>query len=140
MHFQLKKLLVPVLSFAAGGIATAMAIDIKTHNDHADRMARIQQVKKAQSPGAEEALRVKRFLVSIDEVSNKFVFAEPFEGNFQKTLTMSDGSKRTVQLTPLIHKNKQLIALADNGKTTYMGMNGTTTNGNLMVQISELSD
>lgn len=140
MRFQFKRFLIPIISFAAGGMATALVIDFTAHADHAERMERIQRVKQAELTGAEDMLRVKRFVVSIDEVSNKFVFAEPFEGNYQKTLTMSDGSERTIRLTPMIHKNEQRIAFEDNGMTTYMGMNGTTTNGKLMVQINELSD
>lgn len=140
MQFRLNSILIPVLAFAAGGFATAAAIDIKNSRDYAEQRERIERVKKAQAAGAEEALRVKRFAVSIDEVSNKFVFAERFEGSFEKTLTMSDGSKRNVRLTPLVHTNEPRIALEDNGKRTYMGLNSTTTNGTLMVQVRELAD
>lgn len=140
MHFQFKKLLIPVLSFAAGAMATALVIDIQTSNRHAAKMARVQRVEQANLLGAEEALRVKRFLVSISEVNNTFVLGDTFEGDYQKTLTMSDGSKRTIHLTPLIHKDAHVVAFQDNGKRTYMGMNSTTTNGRLMVRLHALDD
>jgi hypothetical protein len=140
MRFTSKTFLIPVLSFAAGVMATALAIDVKARSDYAEKRERIERVKKAELLGAEEALRVKRFVVSIDEINNQFVFAERFEGSFEKTLTMSDGSKRTVRLKPLVHKNERVIALEDTGKTTYMGLNGTTTNGQLIVQVRELGD
>lgn len=140
MRFPLKTFLVPIICFAAGAMTTAVAIDIKTRSDYAEQRHRIERVKKAEALGAEEALRVKRFAVSIHEVSKRFVFAEPFEGSFQKTLTMSDGIERSIRLKPLVHRNAPAIALEDNGKTTYMGMNSTTSNGNLMVQVRELAD
>ena len=140
MQFRLKTILVPTLAFAAGAFAAAAAIDIKNGRDYAETRERIERVKQGQAQGLEEALRVKRFAVSIDEISNKFVFAERFEGSFEKTLTMSDGSTRNIRLTPLMHKNEPRIALEDSGKRTYMGLNSTTTNGKLMVQVRELAD
>lgn len=140
MPFRLKTILVPTLAFAAGAFTAAAAIDIANGRDYAETRERIERVKQAQAQGMEESLRVKRFTVSIDEVSNKFVFAERFEGSFEKTLTMSDGSTRNIRLTPLMHKNEPRIALEDSGKRTYMGLNSTTTNGKLMVQVRELAD
>ena len=118
MQFRPKTILIPALAFAAGAFASAAAIDIKNGRDYAEKRERIERMKQVQAQGMEEALRVKRFTVSIDEVSNKFVFAERFEGSFEKSLTMFDGSTRSIRLTPLVHKNAPVIALEDSGKRT----------------------
>jgi len=80
----------------------------------------------------------KSFIVSIDEIRNNFVFADKFNGRYDRTLTLSDGSARHITLTPMLHDGKQVVALDDNGKRTYMGWNGTTTNGTLMIQVSDI--
>ena len=80
----------------------------------------------------------KHFVVSIDEIRKNFVFADEFHGRYDKTLTLSDGSARHITLTPMLHDGKQVVALDDNGNRTYMGWNGTTTNGTLMVQVSDI--
>jgi ATP-dependent Clp protease adapter protein ClpS len=83
-------------------------------------------------------LATKRFLVSIDEIQQNFAFGEPFAGRYTKTVTLSDGSTRTLELTPMIHNGRPVVELKDTGFRSYMGLNGTTTNGNLMVQIRDL--
>lgn len=80
----------------------------------------------------------KHFLVSIDEVRQNFVFGEDFTGHYTKTVTLSDGSKRRIELTPMVHDGKQVVEFKDTGGLTYMGLNGTTTNGNLMVQLRDV--
>jgi ATP-dependent Clp protease adapter protein ClpS len=80
----------------------------------------------------------KRFIVCIDEVQQNFVFGEQFEGRYTKTLTLSDGSTRTIELTPMIHNGMPVVEFKDTGGLTYMGLNGTTTNGRLMVQLRHL--
>jgi len=80
----------------------------------------------------------KRFIVCIDEIQQNFVFGEQFAGRYAKTVTLSDGSVRTVELTPMIRNGMPWVELNDTGARTYMGLNGTTTNGRLMVQIRDL--
>jgi hypothetical protein len=80
-------------------------------------------------------LSKKRFSVSIDEVKQNFVFAEKFSGSYTKTVTMSDGSKREIQLTPMVRDGMQVVRLKDTGGETYVSFSGTTTNGNLMIQL-----
>lgn len=80
----------------------------------------------------------KRFVVSIDEIRKNFVFADEFRGRYDRTLTLSDGSARHITLTPMLHDGKQVVALDDNGERMFMGWNGTTTNGTLMIQISDI--
>ncbi len=83
-------------------------------------------------------LAKKRFIVSIDEIQQNFVFGEQFADSYTKTVTLSDGSVRTIQLTPMIRHGRPVVELKDTGGRTYMLPNGTTTNGKLMVHIRDL--
>lgn len=83
-------------------------------------------------------LSAKHFLVSIDEVRQNFVFGDQFAGHYTKTVTLSDGSTRNIELTPMVHDGKQVVEFKDCGHRSYMGLNGTTTNGSLMVQLIEM--
>ena len=79
----------------------------------------------------------KRFMVCIDEVQQNFVFGEQFKGRYTKTLTLSDGSTRTIELTAMMRNGMPVVEFKDTGGVTYMGVNGTTTNGRLMVQVRD---
>ena len=85
-------------------------------------------------------LSSREFLVSIDEVKQNIVFGEQFSGAYKRTVKMSDGSERTIELTPMIHDGKQVVEFKDTGGRTYMGLNGTSTNGALMVQIRDMDE
>ena len=80
----------------------------------------------------------KRFLVSVHEIQQKFVFGEEFSGSYTNTFELSDGSVRTIELTPMLHDGRQVVEFKDTGGRTYMGFNGTTTNGKLMVQLRDI--
>lgn len=80
----------------------------------------------------------QRFMVCIDEIQQNFVFGAEFSGQYCKTITLSDGTCRTVELTPMIRDGQPVVQFKDTGGCTYMGLNGTTTNGRLMVQIRDL--
>jgi ATP-dependent Clp protease adapter protein ClpS len=81
----------------------------------------------------------RKFYVSLDEITQNFAFAERFSGSYTKTVTLSNGSTRTVKLTPMVHDEVgDVVELNDSGHISYMGLNGTTTNGNLMVQLREI--
>jgi len=83
-------------------------------------------------------LEQKRFKVSIDEIQQNFVFAEEFSGRYTKTVKLSDGSTREIELVPTVHDGMQLVEFRDTGGHTYMSLNGTTTNGTLMVQLRDV--
>jgi hypothetical protein len=83
-------------------------------------------------------LSQRRFVVCIDEVQQSFVFGDQFNGRYTKTVTLSDGSRRDIVLTPTIRDGRPVMELNDSGGCTYMGLNGTTTNGKLMIQIREV--
>lgn len=58
--------------------------------------------------------------------------------SYVRTVTLSDGSSRTVRLTPTTHEGRELVELDIDGHVTYMGPNGTTTNrSTLMVAVRE---
>lgn len=80
-------------------------------------------------------MRPRVFMVSIDEIAENFVFGERFRGDYTRQVTLSDGSTRTITLTPAIHKDMELVQLNDTGHVSYMGPQGTTTNGRLMIQV-----
>lgn len=86
----------------------------------------------------------KRFLVSICEIKQEIVFAEEFTGSYAKTVTLSDGTARTLELTPMMKDGKLVLELKDTGRSTYMGLlrvqTGAHTNGNLMVRVIDLEE
>ena len=92
----------------------------------------------ASSAATAPDLSQKRFLVSIDEVRQNFVFGEEFSGHYTKTVTLTDGTTRSIELTPMVHDGMQVVEFKDTGGHTYMGLNGTTTNGKLMVQLRDV--
>jgi ATP-dependent Clp protease adapter protein ClpS len=86
----------------------------------------------------------KRFVVSIYEIRHELVFADEFSGQYVKTVTLSDGTTRTVELTPTMRNGSAGFEFNDTGHRTHMGMlsvrNGSHTNGSLMVRILDLDD
>jgi len=82
-------------------------------------------------------LAQRPFFVSIDEIQKNLVFADEFRSRYDKTVRLSDGSSRHVTLTPMLHAGRQVVELDDNGHVTYMGLDGTTTNGKLMIQLRD---
>ena len=80
----------------------------------------------------------KNFMISIDEIKQNLVFAEEFSGGYKREFILSDGSKRTIELTPMVHKGMKVVEFKDTGGLTYMALNGTTTNGKLMVQLRDV--
>jgi hypothetical protein len=83
-------------------------------------------------------LSKKRFIVCIDEIQQNFVFGDQFAGAYAKTVTLSDGTTRTIELTAMIRNGKPVVEFKDTGFVSYMGLDGTTTNGTLMVQIRDV--
>lgn len=83
----------------------------------------------------------KSFDVAVFEVKQKLtpgtLMAKEFSGSYTQTITMSDGKQRQIELTPMMHKGKQVVRLQDSGHTSYMGLNGTTLNGTLLVHIRD---
>ena len=82
-------------------------------------------------------LSKRSFTVFIDEVKQNFVFGDRFTGRYTKTVTLSDGTVREITLTPMVHNGMQVVEFRDTGGLTYMSLDGTTTNGTLMVQLRD---
>jgi hypothetical protein len=87
----------------------------------------------------------KRFIVSIYEIRQELVWAEEFTGQYSRSVTLSDGTTRTVELTPVMRDGRPAVEFLDSGQhRTYMGLlpvhTATHTNGTLMVQIVDLDD
>ena len=121
MHF--KTLLGVLAGFAAGFVASNLPPAIAASNT------------------APQELSSKAFDVAIFEVRQKLTpgkfLGTEFSGNYTQTITMSDGKQRQIELTPMLHKGMQVVRLQDSGHTTYMGLNGTTLNGTLLVQLRD---
>ena len=85
-------------------------------------------------------MKTKEFLICLDEIEQNFVFGDQFADSYTKTVAMSDGSFRTIKLTPMIREGRLVVELNDTGHISYMGPNGTTTNGTLMVQLRDIDE
>jgi len=81
----------------------------------------------------------REFMLSVDEVKQNFVFGERFNGKFEREFTLSDGSKRKIMLTPVLKNGKPYVELNDGGHISYMGLSGTTTNGDLMISLRDMA-
>lgn len=80
----------------------------------------------------------REFLVSINEIRQTFVRDDRFSGRYSRTVILSDGTRRHIELVPMIHDGMQVVEFRDNDGRTYMGVDGTATNGKLMVQLREV--
>jgi ATP-dependent Clp protease adapter protein ClpS len=86
----------------------------------------------------------KRYVVFIYEIRQEIVFAEEFSAQYSKMVTLSDGTVRTVELTPMMRDGDPVIEFKDTGHRTYIGTEsvrtGSHTNENLMVKIIDVED
>ena len=78
------------------------------------------------------------YIVSIDEVKQNFAFGVPMRDTFTKTVKMSDGKERTIELRKVLRNGKTVIEFKDGTGLSYMGIGGTTTNGKLMVSVHKI--
>jgi uncharacterized protein (DUF4415 family) len=90
--------------------------------------------------GSQPGINAREFVVSIDEIRQNIVFGERFTGSYVRSVTLSDGSQRTIKLTPMVKDCREVVELDDSGHISYMGLHSTTTNGNLMVRIDAFPD
>ena len=82
----------------------------------------------------------KILAVSLAEVKQSFVFAEEFAGSYKTTLKLSDGSTRTIELTPTIHNGMDLVQINDSGRVTYTALNGMQLNGSLLINLRDVAE
>jgi hypothetical protein len=89
------------------------------------------------SPEASPDLSKRKFNVFIDEVKQNFVFGDRFEKTYSRTVTLSNGKKRDIKLTPMVHEGMQVVKLDDSGFVSYMSLSGRSTNGDLMIEVQD---
>ncbi|AIF47806.1 hypothetical protein [Dyella japonica] len=84
------------------------------------------------------------YTVSIDEVRQNFVWSETIEGAYKRVVTTSDGTVHEITLRPVNKDGRELVELTDQSRDglqhSYMGPNGTTTDGSLMVNVKDLAE
>jgi hypothetical protein len=84
------------------------------------------------------------YSVSLDEVKQNLVFAEPFSDIYTNTVRMADGSRRKITLHAVSKNGVPLVELLDQSvdgtRHSFMGRNGTTTDGRLMVSIKDMAE
>ena len=83
-------------------------------------------------------MKPRRYFVCLDEIRQNFVFGERFRDSYIRTVTLSDGSTRTIKLTPTVRDGQEYVELNDSGHISYMGLGGTTTKGPMMVHVWSL--
>ena len=93
---------------------------------------------RATQDDAATDLGKRRFYVTLDEVKQQFTFFKEFSGRYQETVKMSDGTTRSITLTPTVHNGMQGIEINDNGGITYTALNGRVTNGNLLIEVRDI--
>jgi ATP-dependent Clp protease adapter protein ClpS len=85
-----------------------------------------------------------RFVVFIYELRETLAFAEEFTGQYTKSVTLSDGTTRNVELTPMMRNGMPVVELKGTGGSNWIGMmrvlTATQTHGKLMVQVLGLDD
>lgn len=90
-----------------------------------------------------DELAKKVFQVELYEVKQKLTpgdfLTEEFSRSYTRTVTMSDGTKRTIELTPMVHRGMQVVRLSDNGGVTYSSLNGSTLDGKLLIRLTDLA-
>lgn len=121
---QLKVLLGVAAGFVAGVVASNFP-------------SAVASTKAASS----DVLAKKVFQVELYEVKQKLTpgdfLADEFSRSYTRTVTMSDGTKRTIELTPMVHQGKQVVRLSDNGGVTYSSLNGSTLDGKLLIHLTD---
>ena len=83
----------------------------------------------------------KQFVVFIDEIQQNLADGDQFSDGYTKTVTLSDGSVRTVELTPMMRHGKWVVELKDTGGRSYIGLDHAVSimiNGKLQVKVFDL--
>ncbi len=62
-----------------------------------------------------------RFAVFINEIQQNFVFGDGFADRYTKTVTLLDGTTRTVELTPMMRNGELVVELKDAGHIATCG-------------------
>lgn len=113
-----KTVVIAVVAFA-GGLAVANLPDA------------------AATASPRQDLSTRRFTVVVDEVRKTLVAGDEFSGTYSRTVRLADGTRRLIDLTPVMRDGTQVIRVTDSGRVAYMPINGTLSNGRLVVQVQD---
>jgi hypothetical protein len=84
------------------------------------------------------------YFVSLDEIRSNLLSGKTFSSEFTSKVTLSDGSVREVTLRPVQRNGENLVELVDKSASgtfhSYMGPNGTTTDGSLMINVKDVAE
>lgn len=84
------------------------------------------------------------YLVSIDEIRSNFVEGQVLSHEFTRKITLSDGASHQITLRPVRRNGEELVELIDTTERgsshSFMGPNGTTTNGPLMINVKDIAE
>ncbi len=81
----------------------------------------------------------RTFLVNFAEVEEILELGERFKGSYERSLTLSDGSERRIRLTPMLRDGELWVELRDGARVTFMGPNGSTYNGDLLINLRDVT-
>jgi hypothetical protein len=83
------------------------------------------------------------YTVSIDEIRSTLDPGEVFSSAITRKVTMSDGSSREITLRPVRLNGEELVELVDKSaggaNHSFMGPNGTTIDGSLMINVKDMA-
>ena len=82
----------------------------------------------------------RTFLVNFAEVVQVLELGERFKGSYERSLTLSDGTERHIRLTPMVRDGELWVELRDGEGRTFMGPNGSTYNGDLLINLRDVTD
>lgn len=89
-------------------------------------------------------LSKKRYSVTVLEIRRRIVQGDEFTGDYNRTVTLSDGTQRPIRLRPVMRDGLPHVEINTGGATTYFGIiplrSGGTTHGSLLVRIDDLDD
>jgi hypothetical protein len=71
----------------------------------------------------------KRFMVSIYEIQQQIVFADEFSDRYAKSVMLSDGTTRTVELKSVMCDGRPAVEFNDTGHRKYMELLPIRNNG-----------
>jgi hypothetical protein len=85
-------------------------------------------------------MKTPEFVVCVDEIRQNLAFGERFTRCYVGLVTLSDGSQRTIKLTPVVKDGREMLELDDSGVISWIGLDGSQTNGKLMVRVNQVPD
>lgn len=85
----------------------------------------------------------RSYMVFVDEIRSHLVPAQTFSGEFNRKVTLTDGSEREITLRPVKKNGQELVELTDKSvhgvHHSYMGPFATAVDGNLMINVKDVA-